>query len=213
MKSLSILLVVLLLPFAAMAQYDGPAVEACRALAKKEAVRDGGTPHDVVILRDHELLMARYDRKAGSQHVSSVLTGNGAVVLPSSPSAELAFICLLADAKRPVFFSWLPRRSVSAIAQCTRAPEMRAKPRECLEFLLRVAETDLIESYAQRFQEAHAGGEASLAAHRKANDEWKQYRAAECARRRTAAPAGVDAEDVELACMIEISRQRGRDMR
>lgn len=212
MKSLSILFL-LLLPFAAMAQYDGPAVEACRAFAKKEAVRDGGTPQDVVILRDHELLMARYDRKAGSQRVSSILTGNGAVVLPSSPSAELAFICLLADEKRPVFFSWLPRRSVSAIAQCTRAQEMRAKPRECLEFLLRVAETDLIQAYAQRFQESHEGGEKTLAAYRKANDEWKQYRDAECARRRDVPPKGVDVEDYELACVVELTRQRGRDMR
>ena len=37
-----------------------------------------------------------------------------------APSAELAFICLLADDKRAVFFEWLPRANASAMAQCTR---------------------------------------------------------------------------------------------
>lgn len=211
MKPLSILFL-LLLPFAASAQYDGPAVEACRAYAKKEVERDGGTPQDVVIVRDRALLMERYGRKLGNQHVSAILTGNGSVVLPESPAAELSFICLLADEKRPVFFNWLPAQDVSALAQCTRSTAPRGKARECLEFLMRVVEIDLIQAYAQRFQEAHAGGEATLAAHRKANDEWKQYRDAECARRRSVAPAGADAEDVELACVIDLSRRRGRDM-
>jgi len=212
MKSLSILFL-LLLPFAAMAQYDGPAVEACRAYAKKEAARDGGTPQDVVIVRDHALLIERYGRKVGNQHVSAILTGHGSVVLPESPAAELSFICLLANEKRPVFFNWLPAQDVSALAQCTRSTALRGKTRECLEFLMRVVEIDLIQAYAQRFQEAHAGGEASLAAHRKANDEWKQYLEAECARRRDVAPKGVSAEEAELACMVELMRQRGRDMR
>lgn len=207
-----LLVFLLLLPFTAFAQYNGPAIEACRTFAKSEAARDGGTPQDIVIVRDRALLIASYGRKLGSQAVASVLTGNGAVVLPGSPAAELSFICLLADEKRPVFFNWLPRQNVSALAQCTRAPEMRGKPRECLEFLLRVAETDLIQAYAQRFQEAHAGGEKTLAAYRKANDEWKEYRDAECARRRDASPKSVDAADYELACVIEITRQRGRDM-
>jgi hypothetical protein len=203
----------LLLPFTALAQYKGPAVEACRAYAKKEVARESNKPEDVILLQDQSLFIERYGRKLGNQHVASILTGNGAVVMPGTPTAELSFICLLADEKRPVFFNWMPRQNVSALAQCTRSGELRGKSRECLEFLMRVAEQDLTQIYAQRFQEAHEGGEEKLAAYRKANDEWKQYLEAECARRRHVAPKGVSAEDAELACTVELMRQRGRDMR
>jgi hypothetical protein len=208
-----LLLVLLAAAFPAMAQYNGPAVEACRAYAMREAGREGAKPEDVVIVKDQALFIERYGRKLGNQHVASILTGNGAVVLDGTPAAELSFICLLADEKRPVFFNWLPRQNVSALAQCTRSEALRGKSRECLEFLMRVAEQDLTLIYAQRFQEAHASGEETLAAYRKANDEWKQYVNAECARRRDVAPKGVSAEDAELACTVELMRQRGRDMR
>ena len=154
----------LLLPLTALAQYKGPAVEACRAYAKKEASRETNKPEDVVIVQDQALVIERYGRKLGNQYVASILTGNGAVVLPGTPTAELAFICLLADEKRPVFFNWLPRQQVSALAQCTRSQALRGKSRECLEFLIRVAEQDLTQIYAQRFQEAHEGGEEKLVA-------------------------------------------------
>ncbi|MGQ0547513.1 MAG: lysozyme inhibitor LprI family protein [Betaproteobacteria bacterium] len=201
------------MPFTAMAQYNGPAVESCRAFAKREAAREGAKPEDVVIVRDQALLIERYGRKLGNQPVASILTGNGAVVLEGTPTAELSFICLLADEKRPLFFNWLPRQNVSALAQCTRSESTRGKSRECLDFLLRVAEQDLTQIYAERFQEANAKGGSTLEAFRKANDEWKEYRDAECARRRELAPKGVSPEDYQLACMVELMRQRGRDMR
>jgi len=208
-----LMLVLLAGAFPVWAQYSGPAVEACRAYAKREVARESNKPEDVLILKDQALFIERYGRKLGNQHVASILTGNGAVVLAGTPTAELSFICLLADEKRPVFFNWMPRQNVSALAQCTRSEELRGKTRDCLEFLMRVAEQDLILIYAQRFQEAHEGGEKTLAAYRKANDEWKEYRDAECARRREVAPKGVSAEDAELACVVELMRQRGRDMR
>ncbi len=203
----------LLLPLTALAQYKGPAVEACRAYAKKEVARESNKPEDVVIVQDQALVIERYGRKLGNQYVASILTGNGAVVMPGTPTAELAFICLLADEKRPVFFNWLPRQQVSALAQCTRSQELRGKSRECLEFLIRVAEQDLTQIYAQRFQEAHEAGEEKLAAYRKANEEWKEYRDAECLRRSQHPPKGVSAEETQLACLVELTRQRGRDMR
>ena len=206
------LLALLTLALPAHAQYDGPAVESCRAFAKREAAREGAKPEDIVIVRDQALLIERYDRKLGNQHVSSILTGNGAVVLSGTPAAELSFICLLADEKRPVFFNWLPRPNASALAQCTRSGTTRGKARECLDFLMRVAEQDLTLVYAQRFQEAHEKGGAMLEAFRKANDEWKQYRDAECSRRRTLAPQNASADDYELACHVELLRQRSRDM-
>ena len=213
MKKLLLLVGLAALAFPAAAQYKGPAVEACRTFAKRQAAKEGSKPLDIVFLRDQALVLERHDQKAGSQHVSSVLTGNGAVVFSSSPSAELSFICLLADEKRPVFFNWLPRQNVSVLAQCTRAEDLKGKTRPCLELLQRVAEMDLTAIYGLRFQEANERGEPMLSAFRKSNDEWKQYREAECARRRIHAPKGVSPEDLEIACIIELTRRRGLDMR
>jgi uncharacterized protein YecT (DUF1311 family) len=204
--------------FSAHAQYSGPAVETCRAYAKSEAARNGTKAKDIVFERDQNLQIERYTRKLGNQLVSSILRGNGAVVLDGTPSAELSFICLLADDKRAVFFDWLPRANVPALAQCTRDSALRDKPRPCLELLLQVADTDLTQVYAQHFQEArerdyNAGNENAATSFRKANDEWRQYRDAECARRRDYAPKSVAPDDHHLACMVELTRRRALDMR
>ena len=208
--------VVALASFAVNAQYNGPAVETCRAYAKREAARDGTRAKDVVFEKDQDLTLERYTRKLGNQFVSSILRGNGAVVLDNAPSAELSFVCLLADDKRALFFEWLPRSNPSALSQCSRDGTNRT--RTCLETLLQVAENDLMQSYALRFQDArerdHGTGKETFAdTFRKANDEWKQYRDAECARRREHAAKGVAPEDHHLACLVELTRRRALDMR
>ena len=197
----------------AFAQYNGPAVESCRAYAKREAAREGSTPKDIVFERDNALLIERYTRKVGSQFVSSILTGNGSVVLDGAPAIELSFICLLANDKQPVFFNWLPRTDAPAFEQCVRDAGQRARPRICLEVLQQAAERDLSAVYAVRFQEANARGDGPLAAYRKANDEWREYRDAECMRRRDLAPAGFSADDYQMGCIIELTRRRALDMR
>ncbi len=201
-----------------MAQYDGPAVEACRAYAKRQLFRDANTAKEVVIDRDANLVIERYTRKVGSQFVSSILTGNGAVVFDNAPSAELGFICLLADEKRPVFFDWLPRRDASAMSQCMRDEAMRENPRPCLELLLQLAESDLMQVYAHSFLEARerdSGSESEpfTDAYRKSSEAWRYYREAECARRRDYAPPGVSPDDYQMACMVELTRRRAVDMK
>jgi uncharacterized protein YecT (DUF1311 family) len=202
----------------AHAQYRGPAVDACLAFAKAELKRDGARAKDVVIVNDGSLDIQRYTRKLGNQFVSSILTGNGAVVLEDAPASELSFICLLADDKRALFFEWLRHPNARPIAQCTREEGLRRNPGKCLETLLVVAESDLTQIYALQFQEARerddkAGNENAVTSFRKANDEWKQYRDAECARRREHAPKDVSADDYQLACTVELTRRRALDMR
>jgi uncharacterized protein YecT (DUF1311 family) len=216
MRLLPLLLTLLATPV--LAQYKGPAVDACLTYAKREVARDGTKAKDVIIERDQNLLLERYTRKLGTQLVSAILRGNGAVVLDGAPSAELSFMCLLADDKRAVFFEWLPRPNASALAQCTRDVAQRAKPRPCLEVLLQVAENDLMQAYANRFQDARekdhgSGAENATNTFRKANDEWRQYRDAECARRKDQLPQGIALEDYQLACMVELTRRRQLDMR
>jgi uncharacterized protein YecT (DUF1311 family) len=206
-----ILLLAALAASAAHAQYQGPAVEACRSYAMQELKKNGHQPRETIIERDRNLLIERYTRKVGNQFVSSVLTGNGAVVYSGTPSVELSFLCLLADEKRPVFFTWLPRQDAVALAQCTRDDSQRAKSRPCLETLLQVAEAELGQLYAARFQEANERGDAALATYRKSNDEWRQYRDAECQRRRDAGAS--DADERQLACIVDLTRRRAWDMR
>jgi len=197
----------------AAAQYSGPAVQTCLDYAKREQKQNGGSALEIVFERDDSLLIERYTRKVGSQFVSSILSGNGAVVYEGAPSAELSFICLLADEKRPVFFSWQARPDAPVIPQCERSASLRGKQSGCFDLLLQTAEQDLSQVYAYRFQEANARGEKSLAAYRRANDEWREYREAECARRRDAVPAGASPEDTHAACMVELTRRRALDMR
>ena len=216
MRKLAFLL--LFLANAAFAQYQGPAVDACLAFAKAEIKREGSPAKDVLIVKDSSLDLQRYTRKLGNQFVSSILTGNGAVVLEGTPAAELSFICLLADDKRALFFEWLRHPNALPIAQCTRDEGLRRNPRKCLESLLVVAEIDLTQTYALHFQDARerddkAGNENAVAIFRQANDEWKQYRDAECTRRRGHAPKDVAADDYQLACTVELTRRRALDMR
>jgi uncharacterized protein YecT (DUF1311 family) len=218
MNRLALLIVGMITSGFSLAQYSGPAVDTCLAYAKSEAKREGTSAKDIVFERDQSLMLERYTRKLGNQFVSSILRGNGAVVLDNAPSAELSFMCLLADDKRAVFFEWLPRLNPSAMAQCTRDDTLRGKPGKCLETLLSVAETDLMQAYSAQFQEARerdnqAGNEAAANTFRKANEEWRQYRDAECQRRRDHAPKGVAVEDFQVACAVELTRRRALDMR
>jgi uncharacterized protein YecT (DUF1311 family) len=203
----ALLLLLVVFSQGAAGQYSGPAVQACLDYAKREQKQN------VVFDRDQNLLIERYTRKVGSQFVSSILTGNGAVVYDGAPSSELSFVCLLADEKRPVFFQWVARPNAPAAMQCLRHPGLEKAPRPCFDLLLRVAEQDLTLAYAERFQEANERGEGALAAFRKSNDEWRQYRDAECARRRELAPAGISPDDYVIACSIELTRRRALDVR
>jgi uncharacterized protein YecT (DUF1311 family) len=218
MKRMALLLVLAGFVAEGHAQYAGPGVETCRAYAKRQLARDANSAREIVIERDQSLVIERYTRKVGNQFVSSILTGNGAVVFANAPSAELSFICLLVDDKRAVFFEWLPRRDASAMAQCTRDESTRANPRTCLQTLLEITEQDLTLAYAHRLtearqQDAAAGNEAASERYRASNQAWLQYRDAECQRRKDQAPPGTDAGAYQLACTIELMRRRLVDMR
>jgi uncharacterized protein YecT (DUF1311 family) len=218
MKRIALLLLTGFFLMEAKAQYEGPGVEVCRLYAQRQLMRDAGTARSVVFERDQSLVIERYTRKVGNQFVSSILTGNGAVVFANAPSAELAFICLLADDKRAVFFEWLPRRDASAMAQCMRDDTTRTNPRPCLQTLIEVSEADLTHAYAARLTEsrqrdAASSNEAASERYRASNQAWLQYRDAECLRRKDQTPAGIDPGDYQLACTIELTRRRLVDMR
>ena len=178
----------------AHAQYAGPAVETCRATIDKELKQQNKSIKTVTLEKDNDLVIERYTRKVGSQFVSSVLSGHGAIVREGVPSVEFSFVCLLADEKRAVLFHWTPRRDVPALAQCRRG----GAPAACLETLLRVAERDLTEAYAKHYVEGDRD------AFRRSAETWKAYRDAECARR--------NGEDARQACLIELTRRRLHDL-
>ena len=197
----------------ARAQYAGPAVDSCLAFASNETRQSGAKAATLVFDRDRDLIIERTTRKMGSQFVSSLLHGNGAIVYPQGVPVEMSFVCLLADEKRAVFFTWAPRRDAPVLAQCRRAADAAG----CLDTVLQVYEQDLTQLYAKHFVEAReadaaARNENASNAFRRSADAFKAYRDAECARRAgtTAASGGGDAHK---ACMVELTRRRGLDLR
>lgn len=201
-------LALLVLPFAATAQYSGPAVHSCAAYAEREIKSGHPTVKAVVLDDDRDRNIERYTRKLGSQFVSSVLFGNGAIVNANGPAVEFSFVCLLANEKRAVYFFWAPRRDAPVLAQCRRSGASAVGA--CLDALLRIAEQDLTNAYANRFVEARqadasAGNEEKTAAFRRSADAWRAYRDAECARRGDGEAA--------TACLVELTRRRALDLR
>jgi len=216
MKALLALLV-LAAPALALADATDAALLACRGYAQRELARDGQGAAKVVIDRDRDLVLQRYARSVGTQRVSAILSGNGAVVYGATPGIELSFVCLLAQ-KRPLFFHWVPRRDASALAQCTRGATQDAGPRPCLESVLLLEERELARLYAARLYEARerdaaASGTRAYQAYEASNKAWRGYRDAECARRSAHAAPGREPDDVLLACKIELSRLRAAEMR
>jgi len=201
------LLCLLLLPLAAWAQVSGPAVETCRAYGERELKKSSTDVKALVVDRDRALMLERAARKLGSQFVGSILSGNGAITRPVGPAVELAFVCLLASEKQALWFYWAPRRDAPALAQCQRG----AAAGDCLQLLLDLAERDVIEVAAFRFQEsleadARAGSENASTAYRNAAGAWRAYRDGECARR---AAAG---SDTWRGCMVDLTKRRYLDL-
>ena len=205
MKRLAFLL---LLPLTAWAQYSGPAVDTCRAYGERELKKGSADVKALVFDRDRHLVIEKYARKLGKQFVSSILSGNGAVTRAVGPAVELSFVCLLASEKQALFFYWTPRRDAPALAQCRRG----AAPGDCLQLLLDLAERDLVEVAAFRFQEsleadAKAGNETASNAYRNAAAAWRAYRDAECARH------GAGGSDEWRGCMVDLTKRRYLDLR
>ena len=200
-------LLLLAVPSAAFAQYAGPGVETCLAYAQADERQYGSNkPAKLVFDRDASLTIEKYTRKAGSQFVSSILTGNGAITFEKGVSVEMSFVCLLASDKRAVFFYWLPRHEAPALGQCRRGPDAA----ECLDALQQIAEQDLTALYAQHFMDARAvdakaGNDNATAAFRRAGDAWKAYRDAECALR--------GGGEETRACVVDLTRRRALDLR
>jgi uncharacterized protein YecT (DUF1311 family) len=218
MTALFRLLVVLALlaaSSATLAQYNGPGVGACNSFAEAQLKKAGTNVKQVVFDQDADLVIERVTQKIGSQFVSSLLRGNGAVIYASGASFEMRFTCLLANDKQAVFFDWRSRPDASPLAHCRRAaPAGQSVPR-CLDDLLLAAENELGTVTAQRFQEAREmdsrdGLGRAEQAYRGSLEAWKAFREQECSRRRIYASGGKNAADEHLSCMVELARQHTR---
>ena len=191
----------------ALGQYAGPGVETCRAYAERELRKENSKIQSIVFDRDQNLNIDRYTRNVGSQFVSSLLYGNGAIVYAGTLAIEMSFLCLLADDRRAVFFNWFPRRDAPSLAQCRRS---NGSAGGCLDSLLTTADQELTELYAKhtveaRQADAKAGNQNASTTIRRSIDSWRAYRDAECARRA--------AGDERKACVVDLTRRRALDLR
>lgn len=211
----------MMLAFAAPAihaQQVVPALKSCVTYAKGEFSRQGTIFKDVVLDRDEALLYERFGRKLGSQSVSAVLSGRGAIVLEGAPSVELEFVCLLASDKRALFFHWSPRASADTMRRCTREAVGPESAQKCVNALLALEELGLSQVSALRFQESvaadsAAGNEEASNAYRAAATAWRGYRDAECARRAREIRPGGEADLARTSCMADLTRKRFEDLR
>ncbi|MBM3366832.1 MAG: DUF1311 domain-containing protein [Betaproteobacteria bacterium] len=208
MRKLVALLALLAAAAPTMAQNAASAAQACQAFAEAE-IRKSSTAAAVVRLdTDANLNLERYNRSLGSQQVSALLSGNGAVVYPQGVPVELGFVCLLSGEKRALFFNWTPRTEAPSLAQCRRMKETA----RCLDALLMDAEQELAMRHASllvdaRAQDVKAGNEAATGVFRRSSEAFLAYRTAECARR------GADGSEPHKACLVDLTRKRGLDLR
>lgn len=199
------LLIALLAPQASLAQDPKAALEACRDRAAAEQRASGNKPASIELRADGSLGADRTARKLGSQAVSLILSGNGIIAADSGPATAMSFVCLLANERRAVYFHWTPRFDAPALEVCVRDTDV------CLDTLLHVAEADLTQAYAVRFQQARdadakTGKEAAADTFRRSNQAWLAYRDAECTRQ------GGDSR-ARKACVIDLTRRRLADVR
>ena len=207
MKRCLLLLLLAAQPLAVIAEYDGPAVATCRAFGERELKKGAADIASLALDNDRHLFIDRVTRKLGSQFVSSALFGNGAIVPAAGPAIELSFVCLLANDRRALYFHWTPRRDAPALAQCRRGKD----PGGCLRLLHDLAERDLLEVSANRFQEsldadAKAGNDKASSAYRNAVAAWRGYRDAECTRH------GAADSDPWRACRVDLMRRHYLDL-
>ncbi|MDH3320002.1 MAG: DUF1311 domain-containing protein [Betaproteobacteria bacterium] len=195
------------LPLVAAANYDGPALATCRAFGERALQADGADFKALEFDNDRHLFHERESRKLGSQSLGASLSGYGAIVREVGPAVEMAFLCLLANDRRALWFHWMPRRDAPSLRQCQRGTDAGA----CLQSLLNLAERDLLEVAAFRFQEsleadAKAGNDAASTAYRNSAAAWRNYRDLECARR------GASGSDAWRACVVDLTRRRYLDL-
>ena len=198
-----------------MAQNPTAAAKACQAHAERELHRNGLIAGRIVIDAGATLLVEKTTQKLGSQAVTSILRGTGALVPKSHPATELTFTCLLADDTRAVFFDWVQRRDAPVLEQCRRNSTTPTELGACFEQVQKIADLDLLAVSANRFQAAieadRASGGARGDAFRAAAAAWRGYREAECRSIVTGA-AAADAADLERACVIRLTRRRALEL-
>ncbi|MEW5864747.1 MAG: lysozyme inhibitor LprI family protein [Pseudomonadota bacterium] len=190
----------------AIAQAPEAVLDSCRAYAQAEAEK-AGTAAATVRLDREGLHVERHARRVGSQPVSALAFGTGAIVYPQGVPIEFSFVCLATGDGRALFFHWTPRPDAPPLAQCRRA----AAPAQCLDALLVAAEQDLVQLYAKQLVDSRqadvaAGNELASRAFRASADAFLAYRDAECARR------GAAGSEPHKACLVELTRRRAQDL-
>ena len=149
----------------------------------------------------------------GSQPLGLVASGNGLVVEADGMHVPIAWICLLEDEDRALFFHWFRTGRASPIEPCRPVSDPREKA-ACLQGLLDAAEHDLtavnLRLAPRVIPLVDAGFPRTQPPPKLASDApWRSYRDAECGRRRDAAvAAGSESSETLLTCLVEHTRHR-----
>ena len=157
---------------------------------------------------DGEARIQRRSEPVGTQPVPLVASGTGLLVDGDGEKITIAWLCLLENEDRALFFHWLRTSPASPVEACRTKPAGQEKA-ACLQKLLETAEHNLAAVSARLtprpVPQPDDGLRRPAPPPRLSSDAaWRNYRDAECARRLDAAiAAGAASKETLLTCLIE----------
>ncbi len=168
-------------------------------------------------LLEEDLNEEKYEDKAGSQFISTVLSGHGVWTDKSGESSAVRFSCLLENSDKAVFFDIFEdhRRDPVDVCWDRFEPGEWGKMTQCLQDSLKREEAALAKLQNQATQQAEQSQDKASARQtlQDSNARWLQYRDQECARRQ-AFVAGRNHPDIgTLTCQIRKTDERITDLK
>lgn len=172
---------------------------------------------DRIMLFQNDLSEEKYEAKAGSQFVSTVLSGTGLILGKTGNASDIRFTCLLENSEKPVFFHLTEDPLPDPVMSCAARFDTIGEAVPCLEKTLQDAETKLsrLEARAETDAKAvltHWPQAKTTQALIQSNADWKKYRDNECARRLAFYTGGNHPDIPRLGCLIQKTRERIMDL-
>ena len=194
-----------------------PALDACQQHAIRHYQKVSPKRFVSLQLLEEDVKEESYGGKAGSQLISTVVSGRGVSQGESGGSSNVRFTCLLDDSRKPVFVDIVDDGRRDPVAVCWdgfQAGEW-GKMTQCLQASLKREETALADSLAKAAQQAEQGLDKLSAKQtlQESSAQWVKYRDSECDRRQ-AFVAGRNHPDIgELTCKIQKTAERISDLK
>lgn len=196
---------------------ENPTIAACQRYATSHYQQVSPERFVSLQLLDEGVDEKKYERKVGSQFISTVLSGRGIWRDKAGGPSNVRFTCLLENSAKPIFIDIAQdgRRDPVAVCWDGFEPSGWAQMTQCLQDSLKKEEAALSDLLTKATQQAGQSLDQISAkrALQESNAQWVKYRDTECARRQ-AFVAGRNHPDIgELTCQIRETAERLSDLK